>query len=87
MSGMKTEAMDATLRGAAEHLRDNYDMRDHGRAGASYAQQFDDDFPVDRFLASSVPLEVAVPRFERLAKLGLDFAASCLVRARRRDGS
>ena len=71
MSGMKTEAMDPALRGAAEHLRDNYDMRDHGRAGASHAQQLDDDF-VDRFGIVG-PAEIAVPRFERLAKLGLDF--------------
>src|SRR5215471_39251 len=43
-SGMKPEAMDASLRDAALHLREHYDMRDHGRAGATHAQRLDDDF-------------------------------------------
>src|SRR5499427_418341 len=47
-SGMKPEAMDPSLRQAALHLREHYDMRDHGRAGATHAQRLDDDF-VDRF--------------------------------------
>jgi hypothetical protein len=82
MSGMKTDAMDTSLRGAAEHLRDNYDMRDHGRAGASHAQQLDDEF-VDRFGIVG-PVETALPRFERIAKLGLDF---CRVVPGSRDGA
>lgn len=71
MGGMKTEVMDPRLRDAAEHLREHYDMRDHGRAGASHARALDDAF-VDRFGIVG-PAELAVPRFERLAKLGLDF--------------
>jgi 5,10-methylenetetrahydromethanopterin reductase len=70
-SGMKPEAMDPSLRQAALHLRENYDLRDHGRAGTSHAQQLDDEF-VDRFGIVG-PVETALPRFRRLASLGLDF--------------
>jgi len=68
---MRPEVMDGSLRDAAMHLRHHYDMRDHGRAGAAHAQQLDDDF-VDRFGIVG-PVETAVPRFQRLAALGLDF--------------
>src|SRR4029078_7635039 len=47
-SGMKTEAMDPTLREAAVHLRQNYDLRGHGRSDTSHAQALDDAF-VDSF--------------------------------------
>jgi len=70
-AGMKLEGMDPSLRDAALQLRAHYDMRDHGRAGASHAQHLDDAF-VDRFGIVG-PLETAVPRFRRLAELGLDF--------------
>jgi len=70
-AGMKPEAMDPSLREAALHLRSNYDVRDHGRADTAHARALDDDF-VDRFGIVG-PVETAVPRFERLAKLGLDF--------------
>src|SRR5215471_17540480 len=70
-SGMKPEAMDPTLQKAALHLRANYDLRDHGRAGTSHARQLDDEF-VDRFGIVG-PVETALPRFRRLAALGLDF--------------
>jgi len=70
-SGMKTETMDPALREAALHLRQHYDLRDHGRAEASHAQALDDAF-VDRFGIVG-PVETAVPRFERLKALGLDF--------------
>ena len=69
--GMKPEAMDPALRDAALHLREHYDLRDHGRAAASHAQQLDDAF-VDRFGIVG-PIETALPRFQRLAALGLDF--------------
>jgi len=70
-SGMKTEKMDPALREAALHLRQHYDLRDHGRAKAPHAQALDDAF-VDRFGIVG-PVETAVPRFERLKALGLDF--------------
>jgi 5,10-methylenetetrahydromethanopterin reductase len=70
-SGMKTERMDPALREAALHLRQHYDLRDHGRAEASHARALDDAF-VDRFGIVG-PVETAVPRFERLKGLGLDF--------------
>src|SRR5262249_15493548 len=70
-SGMKTETMDPVLREAALHLRQQYDLRDHGRADASHAQALDDAF-VDRFGIVG-PVETAVPSFERLNALGLAF--------------
>jgi 5,10-methylenetetrahydromethanopterin reductase len=70
-AGMKPEAMDASLRDAALHLRENYDVRDHGRADTAHARSLDDDF-VDQFGIVG-PVETAVPKFERLAALGLDF--------------
>ena len=70
-SGMKTDAMDPALRDAAVHLRENYDLRDHGRSETSHAQGLDDAF-VDRFGIVG-PVETALPRFERLKALGLHF--------------
>jgi 5,10-methylenetetrahydromethanopterin reductase len=70
-SGMKTETMDPALREAALHLRQHYDLRDHGRADTSHARGLDDAF-VDRFGIVG-PVETALPRFERLKALGLDF--------------
>jgi len=68
---MKTDTMDPALREAALHLRQNYDLRDHGRSDASHAQALDDAF-VDRFGIVG-PVETALPRFERLKAIGLDF--------------
>lgn len=70
-SGMKTDAMDPSLRNAADHLRENYDLRDHGRADTSHASQLDDAF-VDGFGIVG-PVETSLPRFQRLQALGLDF--------------
>ena len=69
--GMKPEAMNPALRDAAIHLREHYDLRDHGRSDTSHAQALDDAF-VDRFGIVG-PVETALPRFERLKALGLDF--------------
>ena len=69
--GMKTDTMDPALREAALHLRQKYDLRDHGRADTSHARGLDDAF-VDRFGIVG-PVETALPRFERLKALGLDF--------------
>jgi len=70
-SGMKPEAMDPAVRQAALHLREHYDLRDHGRAETAHAQNLDDAF-VDGFGIVG-PVETALPRFERLKALGLDF--------------
>jgi hypothetical protein len=70
-AGMKTETMNPGLREAAQHLRESYDLRDHGRSDTSHANALDDAF-VDRFGIVG-PVETAVPRFERLKALGLDF--------------
>jgi 5,10-methylenetetrahydromethanopterin reductase len=70
-AGMKTEAMNPALREAAQHLREHYDVRDHGRSDTAHAQQLDDAF-VDGFGIVG-PIESALPRFQRLAALGLDF--------------
>ena len=70
-SGMKTEAMEPTLAKAARDLQTGYDLAEHGQAGAAHAKALDPEF-IDRFGIVG-PLEVALPRFERLAQLGLDF--------------
>jgi len=70
-SGMKTDAMEPTLAKAARDLQTSYDLAAHGQAGAAHAQALDPEF-IDRFGIVG-PLETVVPRFERLAQLGLDF--------------
>jgi hypothetical protein len=47
------------------------DLAGHGKADAAHAQALDPEF-IDRFGIAG-PLEIALPRFERLAQLGLDF--------------
>lgn len=69
--GMKPESMSPGLREAALHLRERYDMSGHALAGSEHARALDDEF-VDRFGIVG-PIETALPRFERLAGLGLDF--------------
>jgi hypothetical protein len=59
------------VRDAALHLRERYDLRDHGRTDTSHASELDDAF-VDGFGIVG-PVETALPRFERLKALGLDF--------------
>ncbi len=70
-SGMRTDAMEPTLRKAARDLQAGYDLAGHGKADATHAQALDPEF-IDRFGIVG-PLETALPRFERLAQLGLDF--------------
>lgn len=70
-SGMKTDAMEPILAKAARDLQTSYDLAGHGQAGAAHAQALDPEF-IDRFGIVG-PLETVVPRFERLAQLGLDF--------------
>lgn len=70
-SGMKTASMEPSLQKAARDLQTGYDLAGHGKADATHAQALDPDF-IDQFGIVG-PLEVALPRFERLAQLGLDF--------------
>ena len=59
------------VRDSARHLRENYDMADHGLAGSAHAQAIDDAF-VHRFGIAG-PIEEAVERFGALRDLGLEF--------------
>jgi len=70
-AGMDTSAMDGSLRHAAEQLRAGYDLQGHGKSDAGHAQALDAEF-IDRFGIVG-PLDAVVPRFERLAALGLHF--------------
>jgi 5,10-methylenetetrahydromethanopterin reductase len=70
-SGMKTERMEPSLQKAARDLHAGYDLAGHGKADAGHAQALDPEF-IDRFGIVG-PIETALPRFERLAQLGLDF--------------
>jgi 5,10-methylenetetrahydromethanopterin reductase len=69
--GNDLEALPGPLQRAAGKLRKTYDMAAHTRADAKHARELDDDF-LDWF-AITGPLDVVVPRFEKLAALGLDF--------------
>ena len=71
MPGSPLEKLPPELRRAAELLRASYDMREHTSSLAAHASGIDDDF-VDWF-AIAGPVERALPRFRRLAELGLDF--------------
>ncbi len=71
LRGSPIDALPPPLRRTATYLRQHYDMRDHTRAGADHTAGVDDDF-VDWF-AIAGPVVRALPRFQRLAALGLDF--------------
>jgi 5,10-methylenetetrahydromethanopterin reductase len=69
--GSQLERLPPPLQKAARHLRDKYDMREHTRAAAAHSAALEDEF-VDWFGIAG-PVEVALPRFQELAALGLDF--------------
>ena len=69
--GSKLDQLPAPLRAAALHLREHYDMREHTRAGAAHTAALSDEF-VDWFAIVGPP-EKTLPRFQKLAALGLDF--------------
>jgi len=69
--GSKLENLPEPLRAAARYLREHYDMKAHTRAGAAHTAGLSDEF-VDWFAVIGPP-EKALPRFEKLAALGLDF--------------
>jgi 5,10-methylenetetrahydromethanopterin reductase len=69
--GMDIDALPEELRAAARHLRENYDMTNHGRAAGGHAQALEAEF-IDRFGIVG-PVETAVQRFEELRETGVDF--------------
>jgi 5,10-methylenetetrahydromethanopterin reductase len=71
MPGSRIAALPPRLERAALYLREHYDMREHTRSDAVHAAGIDDEF-VDWF-AIAGPVDRTLPRFRRLAKVGLDF--------------
>ncbi len=71
LPGSPLDRLPPVLRRAAEHIRIHYDMRDHTRTGVAHTAGIPDEF-VDWF-AIAGPLATALPRFQQLAALGLDF--------------
>lgn len=69
--GSRLRDLPAPLAGAARHLREHYDMQQHTRAGAAHTAGLSDEF-IDWF-AIAGPVETCLPRFRKLAALGLDF--------------
>jgi len=71
LRGSRLEALPPPLRTAAGFLRDHYDMREHTRTGVQHSAGLSDEF-VDWFGIAG-PVARALPRFRRLAEVGLDF--------------
>jgi 5,10-methylenetetrahydromethanopterin reductase len=71
LPGSRLETLPEPLRQAAAYLREHYDMRDHTRTGVAHTAGISDEF-VDWFGIVG-PAERALPRFQRLAALGLEF--------------
>jgi 5,10-methylenetetrahydromethanopterin reductase len=71
LPGSRLEHLPPPLRRAAEHIRLHYDMRDHTRTGVAHTAGIPDEF-IDWF-AIAGPAAHALPRFQQLAALGLDF--------------
>jgi hypothetical protein len=69
--GSQLERLPPPPQSAARHLREKYDMREHTPASAAHSAGLDDDF-IDWFGIAG-PVETALPRFQELAALGLDF--------------
>ncbi len=71
LAGASLDHLPPRLRDVAARLRRAYDMREHTRARAEHARALEDEF-IDWFAAAG-PIETVLPRFRRLAALGLDF--------------
>jgi 5,10-methylenetetrahydromethanopterin reductase len=69
--GSKLELLPPPLRDAARYMREHYDMREHTRAGAAHTKGLSDEFL--EWYAVLGPADRALPRFRKLAALGLDF--------------
>ena len=69
--GMDIESLPEGVRAAARHLRDNYDMTQHGKRQGAHAQALDADF-IDQFGVVG-PVETAIAKFKAIAETGIDF--------------
>jgi 5,10-methylenetetrahydromethanopterin reductase len=70
-AGSNLTRLPPQLQQAASFLRTHYDMREHTMATAQHARTLEDEF-IEWFGIAGPP-EVAVPRLQALASLGLDF--------------
>jgi len=70
-AGSNLRRLPLPLQRAASFLRTHYDMRQHTMATAEHARALEDEF-IDWFGIAGPP-EVAVPRLQAIARLGLDF--------------
>jgi 5,10-methylenetetrahydromethanopterin reductase len=70
-TGSNLSRLPPQLQQAAAFLRTHYDMREHTMATAQHARGLEDDF-IDWFGIAGPP-DMAVPRLQALAALGLDF--------------
>jgi 5,10-methylenetetrahydromethanopterin reductase len=69
--GMDIESLPEGVRESALHLRENYDMANHGVASSTHAQAIDDEF-VHRFGIAG-PVSEAIDRLGEIRDLGLEF--------------
>lgn len=69
--GMDIESLPEGVRASAEHLRKNYDMKNHAVAAGDHAQALDHDF-IDRFGIAG-PVDYALERFQAIRETGVDF--------------
>ena len=70
-AGSNLKRLPPQLQRAATFLREHYDMRQHTMATSAHARALEDEF-LDWFGIAGPP-DVAVPRLQALADLGLDF--------------
>jgi 5,10-methylenetetrahydromethanopterin reductase len=70
-AGSRLNQLPPPLQKAASFLRTHYDMREHTMATAAHARALENEF-IDWFGIAGPP-EVAIPRLQALARLGLDF--------------
>lgn len=70
-AGSNLDRLPPPLQRAASFLRTHYDMAQHTMATAQHARALEDEF-IDWFGVAGPP-DVAVPRLQALARLGLDF--------------
>lgn len=69
--GMDIDSLPEGAREAAQHLRSNYDMTNHGVAAGAHAQALDAEF-IHRFGIAG-PVEEAIARFQDIRDVGIDF--------------